>query len=258
MINLNKLLAGLPEGLREPLINSYKEISSNYRERRWEPSELNGGKFCEVVYTILDGATSASFASAPAKPARMMDACRALENRSPDATRVGDRSLRIMLPRALPVLYEVRNNRGVGHVGGDVDPNFLDATAVYSLASWILAELVRIFHQVSTDEAQQIVDALVERNIPLIWEFEGGRRVLDPKMPKADQALVLLYQTTSWVSEEDLVKWVEYSTLSMFRTRVLEPLHNERLIEYDKKQRRVKISPVGIKRVEDKLLDTKI
>lgn len=258
MLDPKKLLAGLPGGLREPLISSYKEISSNYREHRWEPSELNGGKFCEVVYTILDGATSSSFATSPAKPASMMDACRALEKRPPDTARVGDRSLRIMLPRALPVLYEVRNNRGVGHVGGDVDPNFLDATAVYSLASWILAELVRIFHQVSTDEAQQTVDALVERNIPLIWEFEGGRRVLDPKMPKADQALVLLYQTTSWISEEDLVRWVEYSTLSMFRTRVLEPLHEERLIEYDKKQRRIKISPIGLKRVENKLLDTKI
>lgn len=258
MIDTDKLLAGFPEGLRAPLLASYKEIASNYREHRWEPSELNGGKFCEIVYTILQGALSGSFAAAPTKPRNMFAACQTLEQTSPDTSRVGDRSLRIMIPRALPVLYEIRNNRGVGHVGGDVDPNLMDATTVQGLASWILAELVRIFHDVSADEAQKIVNALVERTIPLVWEFDVGRRVLDANMPKADQALVLLYQTDEWVSEEDLLKWVEYSTLSMFRTRVLDPLHVSRFLEYDRKQRRAKISPLGVKRVETNLLDSKI
>ncbi len=258
MIETDKLLAGLPLGLRAPLLDSYKEIVSNYRERRWEPSELNGGKFCEVVYTILDGAISGSFASAPTKPRNMLVACQALEGKSVDPSRTGDRSLRITIPRALPFLYEIRNNRGVGHIGGDVNPNLMDATAVHGLASWVLAELVRIFHSVSADEAQRIVDALVERAIPLIWEFDGGRRVLNPGMPKSDQALILLYQTTDWVSDDELLNWVEYSTLSMFRVRVLEQLHTGRLIEYNRKQRRVKISPLGIKKVETQLLDLRM
>src|SRR5258708_576089 len=170
MIDLSRVLAGLPKALRDTLLESFQEIMSNYLERRWEPSELNGGKFCEVVYSIINGALKGSFPTSASKPANMRAACRALESEPPDASRVGDRSLRLLIPRVLPVLYEVRNNRGVGHVGGDVTANHMDAEFVQAMASWIMAELVRIFHGVTTEEAQQTVDALIERKSPIIWD----------------------------------------------------------------------------------------
>jgi hypothetical protein len=46
----------------------------------------------------------------------------------------------------LPALYEVRNNRNVGHTGGDVDPNHMDSVAVLSKCNWIMGELVRVYH----------------------------------------------------------------------------------------------------------------
>jgi hypothetical protein len=257
MIDSKSLLAGLPEGLRDPLIASYREIISNYAEHRWEPAELNGGKLSEVVYTIIEGAISGSFAAKPSKPPNMIKACRALEEKPAVSSRVGDRSFRILIPRVITALYEIRNNRNVGHVGGEVDPNHMDATAVLSMSSWVVAELVRIFHSVSTKVAQDSVDALIERKIPLIWEFEGVHRVLDPKMSAKDQTLLLLHQKISWVDEKDLVSWVEYSTLTMFRTRVLEPLHGDRLIEYDRKTRRARISPKGSKDVEVRIIESR-
>src|SRR5262249_44828705 len=149
----------IPPGLRDPLLECFSEIGRNFSERRWEPAELNGGKFCEIVYTIVDGSLSGSYVAAPAKPAKLVDACRLLEQRPANALRVGDRSLRILIPRLLPVLYEIRNNRGVGHVGGDVNPNYQDAVAVYQMVSWVMAELVRVFHQIPIGEAQETVDA---------------------------------------------------------------------------------------------------
>ncbi len=258
MIDPSKILAGLPATLRDPLLESYKEIARNYTEHRWGPSELDGGKFCEAAYSIVAGNLSGKFPAKPSKPKDMVKDCRALEMLPADAARVGDRSLRILIPRALPVLYEIRNNRGVGHIGGEVDPNFMDATAVYGMASWILAELVRIFHTVSTQEAQTAVDSLVERKHLLVWEVDGVRRVLDPKMPKSDQTLLLLYSKPGWVGESDLVLWVEYSSASMFRQRVLEILHSARLIEYDQDGGRIRISPSGSQDVEQRILKTRI
>lgn len=257
MIDEARLLSGIPEGLRTPLLESFREIARNYAEHRWEPSELNGGKFCEVVYSIISGALSGSFPAAPSKPSNMVQACRALETIAPDPNRAGDRSLRILIPRVLPALYEIRNNRGVGHVGGDVNPNFLDATAVYGMASWVLAELVRIFHGISTKEAQESVDSLIERKHPLIWEFEDTRRVLAPKMSKGDQALLLLHAKPAWVPEKDLLAWVEYSNSKVFRDEILRAFHKSRMIEYDEAQHRVRISPLGIKYVEEKILMTR-
>lgn len=257
MLDPPKVLASIPAGLREPLFQSYQEIATNFAEHRWEPSELNGGKFCEVVYTLINGIITASLPSKPSKPRDMMLACRALEGTPAQSSRVGDRSLRILIPRVLPALYEIRNNRGVGHAGGDVDPNFMDATAVYAMASWILAELIRIFHGVSTKEAQETVDVLVERKVSLVWEVEHIRRVLDPSMDKANQVLVLLYANPAWASEQDLLDWVEYSNATMFRTKILRVLHKARLIEYDEQHRRARISPRGSRQVDEEIIKTR-
>jgi hypothetical protein len=254
VIGASSLLVGLPEALRNALVKSYQEIMSNYLERRWEPSELNGGKFCEAVYSIIDGAVKGSFPATPGKPGNMITACRALEAEPADPNRVGDRSLRLLIPRVLPVLYEIRNNRGVGHVGGDVDANHMDAEAVQAIASWVIAELVRIFHGVTTEDAREAVDTLVERKTPLIWDVEGVKRVLDTDISAKDQVLMFLYHSTGWVPTTDLFKWVEYSSASMFRRSVLMPLHKRRLIEFDAGHGRGRISPSGIKEVEKRLL----
>jgi hypothetical protein len=253
VIDPSRVLAGLPQALRDDVLKSYQEIMSNYLERRWEPSELNGGKFCEAAYSVIDGAVKGSFPARATKPARMLDACQALEKMPANAGRVGDRSLRVLIPRVLPVLYEVRNNRGVGHLGGDVDANHMDAEAVQAMASWVMAELVRIFHGVTTEAAQEAVDALVERKTPLIWEVGNVRRVLDPGMSAKNQVLTFLHHNTGWVSATDLFNWVEYSNASVFRSSVLKPLHKARLIEFDAKKDRARISPLGAKDVEQKL-----
>jgi hypothetical protein len=257
MLESSKVLVGIPPGLREPLFQSYQEIGTNFAEHRWEPSELNGGKFCEVVYTVVAGALQGAYPAKPSKPPNMVDACRTLEKIKPDAHRVGDRSLRILVPRMLVALYEIRNNRGVGHTGGDVDPNFMDATAVYGMASWTLAELVRVFHGVSTQEAQETVDVLAERKLTLVWEIGSTRRVQAPKMKKGDQSLVLLYSKPGWVAERDLYNWVEYSSEPMFRENILRAFHQARLIEYEEEEHRARISPLGSRKVEEEILKTR-
>lgn len=254
MLDAASLFHGLPSGLRDPLLKGYIEIARNYAEHRWEPSELNGGKLCEIVYSIVDSATSGTYPASPSKPTRMVDACRAIEQRPSNPTLFGDRSLRVLIPRLLPYLYEIRNNRGVGHVGGDVDPNYSDATAVFSCSNWIMAELIRVFHDVPLEQAQSAVDSLVERKHPIVWEIEGVKRVLDPSMPRADQVLVLLYSSQGWVVESDLRSWAEYKNSTNFRDRVLTPLHKNRMVEHQQTQQRIRITPRGAKDVEDRIL----
>jgi len=146
-------LSTIPPSVRNPLLAEYRTIVEKYLERNWRASELAGGRFCEIVYTILEGHAGGTYAAAPSKPSNFPAACRALENNSGEP-----RSFQILIPRVLPPLYEVRNNRDVGHVGGDVDPNATDAAYVYSSASWVMAELVRVLHNLPVAEAQQLVD----------------------------------------------------------------------------------------------------
>lgn len=251
------LLAAIPAGLREPLLEEYRKIASNYAEQRWEPSELSGGKFSECAYWICHDFVTGGTTAAPSKPGNMRSDCYALESKAITG-RTGDRSLRILIPRMLPGLYEIRNNRGVGHVGGDVNPNHMDATIIYSMASYIVAELVAVFHSVSTAQAQEAVDAIVERKFALVWDAGTVKRVLDEGMKFADQTLLLLHQASGWVSEKDLVASTEYSSATMYRTRVLVPLHKSRMIEHDKTASHAKISPKGSAYVEEKIIRPRI
>jgi hypothetical protein len=256
MIDGDIVIANVPAALRDELLRTYREIMSNYIERRWEPSELNGGKFCEAAYSIVSGAVSGTFPTSATKPPDMLKACRALEGEPALVGRAGDRSLRILIPRALPVLYEVRNNRGVGHIGGDVDPNHMDAELVQGMATWVLAELVRIFHGLGPEEAQQVVEGLVERKTPLVWNAGGLKRVLNPKMTAKDQVLLLLHHSSGAMSVDDLLRSVEYRSASDFRSKVLTPLHKARMIEYDRARNDATISPAGARYVESTILPT--
>jgi hypothetical protein len=130
----------------------------------------------------------------------------------------------------------------------------MDAEVVQATASWVMAELVRIFHNVSTKEAREAIEALVERKTPMVWEVEGIKRVLVPDMPAKNKVLLLLHHSTGWVPASDLFNWVEYSGMSMFVRSVLKPLHEGRLIEFDRKQGRARLSPLGAEQVENGLL----
>src|ERR1035438_4507741 len=148
MLAVSKALSAVPAGLRTPLLSEYDSLVTNYSEQKWTAAELSGGKFCEIVYTILDGYAKTAYAAKPSKPENFIEACRRLESNSSVP-----RSFQILIPRLLPPLYEIRNNRNVGHVGGDVDPNHMDATTV--LAGGIRAhprrsaQLHRLLHDLS-------------------------------------------------------------------------------------------------------------
>jgi hypothetical protein len=247
---LTSVFSALPLGLRDELLGAFGQIVKNFREGRWEPAELNGGKLGEVVHAILRGYIDGKYPTRAKKPKNMVDACKKLEQDGAAAPR----SIQIQIPRMLVALYEIRNSRNVGHVGGDVDPNHMDAVCLLQMSKWIVAELVRVLHNVNTDTATEIVDALVERETPLIWEVNGRKRVLDTSLKMKPKTLLLLYASNGAVSERDLVSWLEHSNASVYRRDILRPGHRERLIEYDETEGTVQLSQLGITYVEENLL----
>ena len=201
------------------------------------------GRFCEIVYSIIDGHAKGSYPAKAHKPGNFVGACRKLESNTGIP-----RSFQILIPRALPALYEVRNNRGVGHVGGDVDPNHMDATLVVAVANWIMAELCRVLHNLSIDDAQRLVDSLAERRVPLVWRGANVRRVLDPKMKLKDQILLLMASSADTVSSDDLMKWCDSKNKSYF-FKLLRKMHSNRLIEMATDGSSIEILPPGSERV---------
>jgi hypothetical protein len=120
----------------------------------------------------------------------------------------------------------------------------MDATFVVSACNWIIAELVRVFHNLSIDEAQQLVDAIAERRVPLIWHGQDVKRVLNPKIEARDQLLLLLATSPGRVDVRDLRAWTEYKNVTRF-IALLRKLHKGRLIEFSEADSQVEILPPG-------------
>lgn len=234
----------LPAGLREDLLGAFEEIVTNYRERRWEPSELNGGKLCEAAFTVADGYLDGGrYADRATKPSRFNEACIGLEKKYPKTST--NHSARITIPRLLLGLFDVRNNRGVGHAGGDVSPNQMDATLVLYVAKWLVAEIVRLLHDLTTEDAALLVDALVQREAPWIWSSADLKRVLKAGLTWKQKTLALLLSEAGSVAVDDLVRWLEHPQVRDYR-KVLRQLHSERQVEYDEKSQQVRLLPPGV------------
>lgn len=245
-------LGAIPAGLRQELLNEFEKITRNYRETRWEAAELDGGRLCEVIYTIIAGHLNGdTYPARASKPDRFDDACRKLAH-APKASY--SKSARLTIPRVLISLYDLRNQRGVGHVGGDVSANHMDATYVLYTAKWLMAELVRLFHQVTVAEATAVVDTLVDRTVPILWKVGDATRVLNTSLSLADKTLLLLYHQPQGVSEADLVRDLEQKRPADYRARILKSLHERKLVEYDATSKYAQLSPTGIREVEERLL----
>ena len=218
------LFAGLPGTLRGELLEEYRHLVTDFYEGRWGPSELSAGRFCEVVYSIIRGRADGAYPSHGSKPTPFDAKCRALENETSL-----ERGLRLLAARILPALYEIRNNRDSGHVGGEVNSNEMDATYAVAASGWILAELIRVFHDTTTEEAQIAVKQVSELRTPVIWSNGTVRRVLKDGL-KLEEEVLLLIASAGVCSVTQLIAWTETSNPTYLR-KVMSKLHDKRLIE---------------------------
>jgi len=248
----DQVFVSIPVDIRERLKKHYHEIKHNFALQKFEPSELNGGKFCEDVYRILEWHNSSTNDYTPygTQIKNFKRSVHWFENNSNL-----DDSIRFHIPDILWSIYNVRNKRGVGHSPGDIDPNFMDSTLVAGCIDWVMAELVRLFHNVSIDEARDMVKSITTKKIPLIWEVGDVKRVLSPpsgSLSAKDKVLVLLYsETSNTLTADSLRTSIEYRNPTDFRNKVLASLHKAELVYFDRARNEVTLSPKGNRKVED-------
>lgn len=249
---LDQALAGIPKKFRERLINAYVDLKRNCAESRFDVAGLSCGKLCEVTIRFLQDRITGNSTPFGTKIGNFADECRRLITAPSAGT---TESERVLIPRALVFLYTLRNKRGIGHVGGDVDANSIDAAVMSRSADWIICELLRVHHGLSLEEAQSLVDGLSVRELPIVWEVAGKKRVLRDDLSAKEKTLLLLYSSEeSTVMLEDLIAWIEYSNPRVFKSAVLKPLHTSRMVEWDRESETVVLSPKGAKLVEDSVL----
>lgn len=247
LIDLKTALTAIPDALRDPLIAEFEEGLAEYRSGDWEKVGVKAGKFCEIAFTICHGHATGAFAAAPSKPPSMFHDCQKLEQYN----KTKGRSLCIQIPRVLIGLYELRNNRAIGHVSGEIDPNHMDAEFYLRGMKWILGEFVRFFSKLPEEQSRAVVEAVTARTFQVVWQSGDVRRILEPARNASQKVLILCYGENKPLAVTQLAKWIDYKNLSQFRKTVLKPLHNLAHVHFDEKADTVQILPPGQRHVED-------
>jgi hypothetical protein len=255
-LTVDQALSSIDKKFRAKILSAYKEIKSRYSKAlyslEYDTAGLSAGKFCESVLRFLQQHLTGSSLPFGKHIPNFNDECLKIIGLPKSA---GNESLRVLIPRALQLLYTLRGKRGIGHVGGDVEANKIDVETIVRITDWIICELIRIFHNLSLEEAQSIIDSISEKSMPEIWEIAGKKRVLATNLDFKEKTLLLLYQSSNnFEFDTDLFSWVEYSDFSMFRKAILKQLHEKKIIEYDKETDIVYLSPKGIIEVETTIL----
>ncbi len=245
-VSLNDALRALPDAFRNPLIEEFENALSEYRASDWEKVGLKAGKFCEIAYSICAATAVGSFPAFPSKPANFQKSCLDLEQYN----KTSGRSLCIQVPRILLGLYELRNNRAIGHVNNEISPNFMDAEFFIRGMKWVMAEFVRQFSSLSLDNSHAIIESITVRAFPIVWASGDVKRVLEPAKTASQKTLILLYAEAKPVSVSTLQSWIEYKNTTDYKRKVLKDLHKKALVHFDEKKGTVQILPPGQNMVE--------
>ena len=242
MIPFNILKSGFDGKIAKAIIDAYSEIERNYVLRKWKPSELDAGHFVEAVRRALDLELTGTYLPLNRTLPPFDDrSLRQYEQRT------GNQSYRILIPRILKSIYNVRNRRGVAHIS-DINPNEMDATLILYTVKWILAELLRLKSGLSTEKTQKMLDSIVERHCPFVWKEGNITFIINPKMKVREQILILLYDNSPRMDTE-MQQITEYSNSTNFRN-ILKRLHKNKFIYYQK-NRDCYLTPTGVNIAEE-------
>jgi hypothetical protein len=224
---LHQHLSSIPQALVDSLLSEYQKIHEQYFLGRWEPSQLNGGRFAESILRIIEYKCNTHFTPIGVQLNR-----RSIIDVAERNTILPD-SLRFQIPRIASLMLDFRNNRNVGHLGR-IEVNRMDSTFVLQAANWIVAELIRLETHMDPAAAEVEMHKIIERKVPIIEETGGRLKILDPSMDTREKILVICYQKfPNSTSETDLLDWVEYDTHNKGRFRsYLKELNDDRRIDY--------------------------
>ena len=240
--------AGIPAVLARETLEAFVSAKRRYHLGDFRPNAVEGGRFSEAVLRILEWQTTGGFTPL-ADPKFKADVVITKLGQLPAGS--FPESVRLHLPRAVRVVYDIRNKRNTAHLSDGIDPSMQDASIVIAVLDWILAEIVRLYHSVSAAEAQQIIEALVRREVPMIQEFDGKPRILKT-LSHADHTLVLLYW---WgdrpLDRKTLNSWLP-ANMRKNSGRVLRALHDDYLINLTDEA--VHITQLGLQSVEERRL----
>ena len=165
------------------LVEAYEELVAQHRSGSLEVALTKAGRFAENTLRAIEYIRTNVVLSE-------IKSVQASVRRIESDTALPD-SLRLLIPRVVfGMMYDLRSKRDAVHVK-EIDPRQIDVFLCVSAASWVMAELLRLYHSSDESAVTRCMLALSRTSIPYIESIDGETFV-GQNVPTAIEVLLLL------------------------------------------------------------------
>jgi hypothetical protein len=238
---IDELRSHVTSQTADAILNRYSSSKTAYRSQDWEKCLLQGGKFCEEVMKAIHYIRTGEKVSSIS-----------LESESAELLKRHDiaDSLRLLIPRAVRVLYDLRSRRGGAHTS--FNPNAMDSLFSISIVDWILAELVHLLCTSNPEESMKFATNVTAKAIPFAERFGEDVLVLLKGLSASKEIALILYaKYPERIKTGELFKWMNNHTKTNIRIS-LGNLQKARLVHTNSDG--TVLTAAGIKFVEDEII----
>jgi hypothetical protein len=192
LINRQRLLQELSPPfdhlLCTQLLDEFISAERRFIQRDWEPSQLDGGQFCEIAARILYHIDSGNL-----NLSKSFDDCSKYIENEQAAHTINPRHDAIHVIRVLRTVYKFRSQRGAVHISPTYKPNHMDSKLVIEGVRWVMNELLRIFWSGDRESVAKAIRELLQFDVPAIGVFDGLILVQRTDLSSEEEILLLLH-----------------------------------------------------------------
>jgi hypothetical protein len=254
LIEKRRLLAELSPPLDHllttQLLDEFVSAERRYIQRDWEPAELDGGQFCEVLARILYHQDSGNL-----NLNKDFDDCLKYVENDQAKHFVTDHRSMLHVARVLRTVYKFRSQRGAVHISPTYTPNHMDSKMVIECVRWAMNETLRLFWRGDREAVAKAIRELLQFDVPCVGVFEQVVIVQRTDLSAEEEVLVLLhFAGESGFSRTELGRYALCSAPSITRAlQALEAPDKRQIVQLTNGKYR--LTDLGARRVREQLAD---
>jgi hypothetical protein len=187
---VSQIAPPLDNFLATQLIDEFTSMERRFIQRDWEPAELDGGQFSEVLARILYHMDSGNLN----RGKDFSDCLSYVEDENnQNQHAVQPRRNALHLAKVLRTIYKFRSQRGGVHISPTYTPTHMDSKLLIECVRWCMNETLRIFWQGDREKVAKAIRELLQFDVPCIGKFEDVILVQRTDLAPEEEILVLLH-----------------------------------------------------------------
>ena len=248
---LAQLAPPLDHFLATQLLDEFISMERRFIQRDWEPAELDGGQFCEILARILYHQDSGNL-----NRAKKSEDCLDYIENDQVSHQISPRHDAIHLVRVLRTIYKFRSQRGAVHISPTYGPNQMDSKFLIEAVRWSTNETLRIFWNGDREKVAKAIREILQFDVPCIGTYEGGIVLVQRTDLTAEEEVLLLlhFAGEKGFSRTELCQHSKFSARSVNREvdKLVSPAYRQVVCL---PHGACRLTDLGSKRVREELAD---